>query len=83
MRRARRRIGRALPSRMYLSSVFLLFLYVLPFSEDEGRELGTSHYDCASCFGVGKGYLKKPAVVREGSGKPLPWSFGPHVAGSR
>ena len=24
--------------------------------------------------------LKKQAAVREGSGKPLPWPFGPHVA---
>ena len=23
---------------------------------------------------------KNPAAVREGSGKPLPWPFGPHVA---
>ena len=23
---------------------------------------------------------KDPAAVREGSGKPLPWPFGPHVA---
>ena len=35
---------------------------------------------CASWSGVGKGYLEKPAVVREGNGKPLPWPSGPHVA---
>ena len=23
---------------------------------------------------------KDPAAVRKGSGKPLPWPFGPHVA---
>ena len=24
---------------------------------------------------------EKSAAVREGSGKPLPWPFGPHIAG--
>ena len=31
-------------------------------------------------LGQGKVLYKDPAAVREGSGKPLPWPFGPHVA---
>ena len=41
------------------------------------------HYDSASLSRVGNGYLEKPAVARKGSGKPLPWPFGPHVAGHK
>ena len=35
-------------------------------------------------LGIGFGHYgmrKSAAAVREGSGKPLPWPFGPHVAG--
>ena len=31
-------------------------------------------------LGQDKVMYKDPAAVREGSGKPLPWPFGPHVA---
>jgi len=31
-------------------------------------------------LGQDKVLYKEPAAVREGSGKPLPWPFGPHVA---
>ena len=40
------------------------------------------HYDGAtSSSRAGKGYLEKPAAVRKGSSKPLPWPFGRRVAG--
>ena len=38
-------------------------------------------YDGTSSFGVGKGYIEKPAVDRKISSKLLPWPFGPHVVG--
>ena len=31
-------------------------------------------------LGQDKVLYKDPAAAREGSGKPLPWPFGPHVA---
>ena len=31
-------------------------------------------------LGQDKVLYKDPAAVREGSGKPLPWPFGPHAA---
>ena len=32
-------------------------------------------------LGTGWAFFGKIAAVREGSGKPLPWPFGPHAAG--
>ena len=43
-------------------------------------ELGTLLELTIVGLGQDKVMYKDPAAVREGSGKPLPWPFGPHVA---
>ena len=84
-------MGQPPPSRMFFPFVFFplfggwggyfLFSYVRRIMGR--RRAGTPRYDRASWSGVGKGYLEKPVAAPKGAAQPLPWPFGPHVAGCK
>ena len=69
--------------RLLFSSVFSFVNLSIPFlcfgglgAKEIGRPTRIDHFD----LGQDMVLFKNPAAVREGSGKPLPWPFGPHVA---
>ena len=57
-----------------------LFIYTFPLSGGFGEKaIGAPCWDRSFRSGTGYGHGKS-AAVRKGSGKPLPWPFGSHVA---
>ena len=82
MRGVERRPGRARPE----NSSFLCRSFVLPFISFLGgsgeKEKGGPYYDrlCRSVDRI-KVMLKKPTAVAYAATEPLPWLFGPHIAG--
>ena len=67
-------------NRMFFSFVFRVFFFLC--LTDMGRR-GSGSPDMTLCSWDGTWFKggKMVAAVRKGSGKPLPWLFGPRVAG--